>query len=344
MTEPLSKRVDAPAELRLPESTDALTWRAATADDIDGILELDRESAVLDHPHYQLTREEVAEDFEASWIDPPSDTILATTPDGTIVAYGLSALSPSRVTVARNYFGGSVRPAFRHQGIGSQVIDWLDARGRQHLTALDDEMPGWLMFYFDERQSDAAKLVTDRGYTVARYFLELRRDLAEPIEARPLPEGLRLEPYTPEWSERTRDASNDAFRDHWGSQPSTEEGWRMQREMEVARNDLSFLAIGTNEDGVEEVAGYVLASVRPDDFDGQGFTSSYVDIVGTRRAWRRRGIAPALLTAHLVATERAGLQKAVLDVDAENPTGALGFYESLGFAESNRTVAYTREF
>ncbi len=66
----------------------------------------------------------------------------------------------------------------------------------------------------------------------------------------------------------------------------------MQREAEVARNDLSFLAVGTNDEGVEEVAGYVLASVRPDDFAGQGFTSSYVDLVGTRRAWRRRGSRP----------------------------------------------------
>lgn len=344
VTEPLSTRVDAPAHLHRPQSTAELTWRAATEADIDGILDLDRASAAVDHPHYQLTRDEVAEDFEASWIDPERDTILATDPDGQMLAYGVSILSPSRVTIARSYTGGSVRPSHRRRGIGSQVIDWLDARGRQHLASLDDDMPGWLMFYLDERQQDAAALLTARGYTIARYFLELRRDLSQPIEPRPLPDGVRLVPYTAEWSERTRDASNDAFRDHWGSQPSTEEGWRMQREMDVARPDLSFLAVGVNDEGVEEVAGYVLASVRPDDFDGQGFTSSYVDLVGTRRAWRRRGIAPALLTAHLEATKRDGLEKAVLDVDAENPSGALGFYESLGFAESNRTVAYTRVF
>lgn len=340
----LSKRVDAPADLARPDSTEALTWRAATEDDIDGILELWREAAAVDHPHFQETRDEVAEDFEASWVDPASDTILATEPDGTIVAYGVSVLLPSRVTVARNYLAGTVLPSHRRRGIGSRLMDWLDARGRQHLASLDDELPGWLMVYLDERQADAAKLATDRGYSIARYFLELGRDLAEPIEPRPLAEGLRLEPFSDEWSERTRDASNDAFRDHWGSQPSTEESWRMQRELDVARPDLSFLAIGTNDAGVEEVAGYVLSSVRPDDFEGQGFSSSYIDLVGTRRAWRGRGIAPSLLTAQLEATKRDGLERAVLDVDAENPTGALGLYTSLGFAESNRTIAYTREF
>jgi len=344
VTEPLSARVDAPTELRRPESTAELTWRAATADDIDGILDLDRDSSAVDHPHYQLTRDEVAEDFEASWIDPAEDTILAVAPDGRVIAYGVSILSSSRVTIARNYMGGSVRPSHRRRGIGSQVIDWLDGRARQHLASLDENLPGWIMFYHDARQQDVFKLLEARGYTIGRYFLELGRDLANPIEPRPLPEGVRLVPYTPEWSEATRLATNDSFRDHWGSQPTTEEVWAMHRGLDVARDDLSFVAVGTNAAGEEEVAGLVIASVRPDDFAGQGFSSSYVDLVGTRREWRRQGIAPALLTAHMDAVKREGLDKVVLDVDAENPSGALGFYESLGFAESNRTIAYMRTF
>ncbi len=77
---------------------------------------LDREAAVLDHPHYRLTRDEIADDFEASWIDPAADTILATTQDGRIVAYGISILTPSRVTIARNYTGGAVLPEYRRRG------------------------------------------------------------------------------------------------------------------------------------------------------------------------------------------------------------------------------------
>ena len=84
--------------------------------------------------------------------------------------------------------------------------------------------------------------------------------------------------------------------------------------------------------------------MQPDDFEGQGFTSSYVELVGTRREWRGSGIAPALLTRVLEASKADGLDKVVLDVDAENPTGALGLYTSLGFEESNRTVSYVRDF
>src|SRR5690606_28572452 len=129
------------------------------ADDIDALLDLDRDSAAVDHPHYQNTREEVAEDFEASWVDPAADTIVAVEPDGRIIAYGISVLSPSRVTIARSYTGGSVRPSHRRRGIGSQVIDWLDARSRQQLASLDDELPGWIMFHFDQRQTDMPALL-----------------------------------------------------------------------------------------------------------------------------------------------------------------------------------------
>ena len=92
--------------------------------------------------------------------------------------------------------------------------------------------------------------------------------------------------YRPELSEATRLASNDAFRDHWGSQPQNEEVWEKHRSVSIARDDLSFVAIGTNAAGEEEVAGYVITVVQPDDFEGQGFSSSYVELVGTRREWR----------------------------------------------------------
>jgi len=336
--------VDAPAELRRPESTDDLIWRAATADDIDALLDLDRASGAVDHPHFQNTRDEIAENFEASWVDPAADSIVAVEPGGQIVGYGMSVLSASRVTIARSYTEGSVRPSHRGRGIGTKIIDWLDARSRQQLASLDEPLPGWILFHLDARQTDLPPLLEARGYRPARYYLELGRNLSQPIRPRPLPDGVRLVTYGPEWSEAARLATNDAFRDHWGSQPYTEESWRLHRETEVARDDLSFLAVGVNEDGQDEVAGLVVATVRPDDFAGHGFSHSYVDLVGTRRAWRRKGIAPALLTVHLEAARGAGLEGVVLDVDAENPSGALGFYESLGFAESNRTIAYLKEF
>ncbi len=59
-------------------------------------------------------------------------------------------------------------------------------------------------------------------------------------------------------------------------------------------------------------------------------------------AWRRRGLAKALLARSLVAAREAGFTSAGLGVDAENPTGALGLYESLGFAPERTGIAYRK--
>ena len=137
-----------------------------------------------------------------------------------------------------------------------------------------------------------------------------------------------------------REARNDAFRDHWGSQSADEEQWHSFATSSLVRRDLSVLAI----DAAGDVAGFVLTSVNPDDWPGQGFSSGYIDLVGVRRSWRGKGVAPSLLSSALELIRDAGLDKAVLDVDAENPSGALGLYEGVGFVESNRSVNLLKVF
>jgi ribosomal protein S18 acetylase RimI-like enzyme len=89
---------------------------------------------------------------------------------------------------------------------------------------------------------------------------------------------------------------------------------------------------------------FVNAYVNEEDWPGQGFSSSYIDLVGVPRAFRGRGIAPALLAASMRRMADGGLERAVLDVDSDSPTGALGLYKKVGFEESNRSVAYNRVY
>ena len=94
----------------------------------------------------------------------------------------------------------------------------------------------------------------------------------------------------------------------------------------------------------DEVVGFVIVTVTEEDWPGQGFSSAYIELVGVTRAWRGRGIAPAVLARSLQLMADAGLEKAVLDVDSDSPTGALGLYTGLGFVESNRSINYNRVF
>ena len=50
----------------------------------------------------------------------------------------------------------------------------------------------------------------------------------------------------------------------------------------------------------------------------------------------RRGAVPVDEAA------QAGYERAGLGVDADNPTGALGLYESLGFTVQSKFISYSR--
>lgn len=338
---PLSARVTAPQTLTLPESTDEVTWRPASVADAPAIHACERKIGAADHPRYTTPLEEIEEDFAHSYVDAASDTLIAVDAAGRVLAWGMTILSPGQDTLVRSILFGGVDPEFRGRGLGRQLLRWQQDRGLQQLASSEKTLPGWLVISADDAAEQTKRLAERCGFSAARYFLELRRDLTSSIPTVPLDEGLRVEVFSADRSEATRLARNDAFRDHWGSQPTTDEQWTSFVGSGVFRSDLSFLAIDAKRDAV---AGLVLCSVNEEDWPGQGFSSAYIELVGVARDWRRRGIAPALLARTLEAIAAAGLDAAVLDVDSDSPTGALGLYEGLGFVQADRTINYTRVF
>ncbi len=337
MTElPLSARVPRPTSVELPADAEGIVWRAATMDDVAGIQACEAQIAEVDHPNYTTTVEELEEDFDHSYVDLPSDTVVALDGDE-VVAWGLVLMPPGQETLVRVILIGGVGPSHRGRGLGRRLMSWLEARGMQRLADSDKTLPGWLMAYAEERAESANRLITRFGFTPARYFLELRRSLDEPIAEVPL--DLAIVPFDRSLSERVRVARNDAFRDHWGSQPTNEEQWDSFVGRSTFRPELCAIAMAG-----DEVVGFVIVTVTEEDWPGQGFSSAYIELVGVTRAWRGRGIAPAVLARSLQLMADAGLEKAVLDVDSDSPTGALGLYTGLGFVESNRSINYNRVF
>lgn len=54
-------------------------------------------------------------------------------------------------------------------------------------------------------------------------------------------------------------------------------------------------------------------------------------------------MAVALLAAAMRAFLAGGMERAVLDVDTDNPTGAYGLYSGLGYAKAYGSSAYVIE-
>lgn len=334
----LSARVPAPRTLETPTQPVGVSWRAATLDDVDAVTRVYEEVAAVEHPDWAETRDTVEEEFSHSWVDLARDTLLAEV-NGRIVAFGQVIAPPNPETIVRAILFGGVSPEYRGRGIGRELIRWQHGRALQKLAESDLDLPGWVLAFSEERSASTHRQFERMGLGLTRYFVKLERDLSQPIQRVDLPEGLRLVRATRDDSARLLEAKNASFRDHWGSQPTGEEQWESMMDLPTTRLDLSFLAL----DG-DRVAGFVVTDVNPEDFERQGFVGGYVSLVGTIREWRRKGVAPALLAAALEAYRGEGHERVTLDVDTENPSGALGLYTGLGFEAKDRSLAFVQEF
>ena len=73
-----------------------------------------------------------------------------------------------------------------------------------------------------------------------------------------------------------------------------------------------------------------------------GKQRGYTENISTRRPWRKRGLASALMTRSLRLQRDLGLTESALGVDSENPSGAVPIYEKMAFRVVKRFTAYRK--
>jgi ribosomal protein S18 acetylase RimI-like enzyme len=117
------------------------------------------------------------------------------------------------------------------------------------------------------------------------------------------------------------EADEEAFEDHWGSVHTSLEEWR--HFMTAAHYDPALWFVVWDGD---EIAGISLCNAGWTGDPGLG----WVNVLGVRRPWRRRGLALALLLHSFHELEARGMDRVALGVDAESLTGAVRLYEKAG--------------
>ncbi|MFJ4107816.1 GNAT family N-acetyltransferase [Oerskovia enterophila] len=373
---PIAERVAAPAHLPLPE-VDGLVWRSLTLADAPALFALTAAVEEHDRHPFRTSLEETEEMFEGEWRDLARDTLVGLDADGEPRAYASVDTRPGDASVVRAFVQGAVHPRWRGRGVGRQVLAWSTGRARQLLAASGKELPARIAGYVQDGDAPECRLFEAAGYTANRYYSTLRRDLSLPVPEVALGDGLRVVPWSPELDEATRLAHNDAFRDHWGSEPATPESWVHGRSMfapewSVLVVDDAAPAAGAAEDagsaseapdgaapaastapdgvaprastgGGPVVAGYLLSGRYEQDWPVAGYSSGYTETLGVRREYRGRRIALALLSAGMTAYQAGGVEYAELDVDTENPSGAHGLYASLGYEKKDGSRMYSIE-
>ena len=321
-----------------------LTWRPLRASDADALHTLIAAIETFDKSPYRTSRSEVQEIMEGDWKDLAADTMVAVDATGELRAYATVEVRPGDVSTIRAFVTGGVHPQAREVGIGTALIAWMTARARAKLAARTDSGPGRIVTYLDDSAPNQWTFYEDAGYTALRFYSALRRDLSDPIHTQPLDATLRIQPWSADVDDATRLAHNDAFRDHWGSEPDTVQSWVQGRS--TFAPTWSFVVLDDDresETGGPFVAGYLLSGRYEQDWPIAGYSSGYIETLGVRRAYRGRRIALALLAAAMNAYRDDGIEYAELDVDLDNPSEAFGLYSSLGFAKVQGSRMYSIE-
>lgn len=271
----------------------------------------------------------------ASGFDPRFDIVFAEM-DGGLIGYG-DADRSVREGVAVYRTGGTVHPAWRRRGLGRALLRINERRLREIAAGRDD--PGGRVFgsWIDDLQRGAVQMLEAEGYHPVRYFFAMRRASLTDLPDAPLPDGLEIRPVRPEDHRAIYDADVEAFLDHWGARERTEEDFVAM--FAAPYTDTSLWRVAWDDD---QVAGSVMPTIWRTENERLGIHRAWLEHISVRRPWRRRGLARALIVSALEGLRDVGIEDAMLGVDAENPTGALGLYESLGFVVKDRGSSWRK--
>jgi mycothiol synthase len=240
---------------------------------------------------------------------------------------------------------GYVLPEYRRRGIGRNLLDFAETRLKeiadQQIAA--GKLSPSARRYFDNsvagNEHDKEALLERAGYQAVRYFYEMVRPDLENIPDLPLPPGIEVRPVLPEHYRPIFDASNEAFRDHWGYIPEPEENFQLM--LENPNFDPSLWRVAWAGD---QIAGMVQSFINQAENSEYNRKRGYTENICVLRPWRKQGLAKALIALSLKAIKARGMDHAALGVDSENTSGATHLYEKMGYQVVERGTLYRKPF
>lgn len=316
----------------------SVVLRPLQRSDADAILDVVRRSDRIDRIPRMVQPADVAGWFAD--VDPKSDTrgaFIRRRLTSRLVGYARTRHMPAETGQERCLIVGVVAPEFRGRGIGGRLLRWGVDRAAEQLRSSGRSLPRYIRVRTLETIESARRLYTANGLEAVRWSDDMIRPLGGVAEPAPL-DGIDLVPWPDDRNEEIRRVKNAAFADHWGSTPSSPQLWALVSAGHGVRRDCSSVALAG-----DRIVALCLCARYPEADQVTGRRDGWINLVGTLRPYRGRGIATALVLRSLGAFDREGLTHAALNVDADSPTGAGRLYREMGFEPINRWVTYQLE-
>lgn len=323
----------------LPRSRDGLglTWEQLGEQDVPNLARLVERVEHADNVPFRTAPDELLEYFTEYQ---ECQVVGARDEDGELRAYGAVRAGMSTGGPVRAICSGDVDPDIRENGVGTAILNWQLSAGKDLVHRLSGGQGGLVVVHVDDGRDDTRSLLTRMGFTEARAYVQLRRDLSLPIPDVELERNLRVEPWQEHLEDAIRRAHNKAFEGSALTQQHSSESWEADRTFFVPQ--WSFVVLDRSSDRAQ-VAGYLMSSKYEQDWPALGWTEGATDLVGVLPPYRGRHVASALLVAAMRAYREAGLQYAGMDVDAADPAGAYDLATKLGFEAIHRSQAFAIE-
>jgi mycothiol synthase len=189
-----------------------------------------------------------------------------------------------------------------------------------------------------ERDEEGRSALDHRGYRLIRHSFLMEIDLPEAAQAPEWPPGFALRAYAgPADEQAVYECQQEAFSDDWEFRPEPLDEWRRFTFERPTFDPGLWWLVEAEPDGA--LAGFSLNAWH---VSGDR-TFGWIGSLGVRKAWRRRGLALALLRHSFADFAAHGATRVGLGVDAENTTGAVRLYERAGMHPVRRLDIYERK-
>lgn len=314
--------------------------RAATTEDVDLAVELMNARSRRLYGEDQVTRDEVTAWWKRARFDLARDCRMVLDERGELA--GMANVGNPGEPYAHISCAGITHPSY--EGLDSLwdlLHAWSIERARELIPLASEGIRVTAMSNIAGQDSTRAAALRRAGFMAVRMANHMGIKLESRIPEAEWPAGISVRAVD---IERDLEAIVrlvlETWRDHWGfvAQPLDQAlaDWKEGLSALGGKFDptLWFLAM----DGAE-IVGISLCDNRIVDDTTRG----YIDSLGVRPAWRKRGIALALLRHTFGEFARRGYAAVELDMDSENLTGALRVYERAGMHVIRQSAFYEKE-